>query len=75
MLFVNCLIDNPSFESQSKEELTTKPSQFGSKFVADQQRIREWLIGSGLVDDILHQLDKKKVICYSISVLNISYWA
>ncbi len=29
-LFVNCLIDNPSFDSQIKETLTTHPSDFGS---------------------------------------------
>jgi DNA topoisomerase-2 len=30
-LFVNCLIENPSFTSQTKEQLTTKASAFGSK--------------------------------------------
>lgn len=32
-LFVNCLIVNPAFTSQTKEQLTTKKSQFGSKCV------------------------------------------
>lgn len=31
-LFINSLIENPSFDSQTKETLTTKPAQFGSKF-------------------------------------------
>ncbi|EGG25272.1 DNA topoisomerase II [Cavenderia fasciculata] len=30
-LFVNCLIDNPSFDSQTKETLTTKYQNFGSQ--------------------------------------------
>ncbi|KAH8681370.1 DNA topoisomerase [Xylariales sp. PMI_506] len=30
-IFVNCLVDNPAFTSQTKEQLTTKASQFGSK--------------------------------------------
>lgn len=30
-IFVNCLIDNPTFDSQTKEFLTTKKSKFGSK--------------------------------------------
>jgi DNA topoisomerase-2 len=30
-VFVNCLVDNPSFDSQTKEFLTTKKSKFGSK--------------------------------------------
>ena len=31
-IFVNCLIENPSFDSQTKETLTTKKEDFGSKF-------------------------------------------
>jgi len=30
-IFVNCLIENPAFDSQTKENLGTKASQFGSK--------------------------------------------
>lgn len=30
-VFVNCLIVNPAFDSQTKESLTTKKSKFGSK--------------------------------------------
>ncbi|KAI3322171.1 type II DNA topoisomerase [Xylariaceae sp. AK1471] len=30
-IFVNCLIDNPAFNSQTKEMMTTKLSAFGSK--------------------------------------------
>ncbi|ODV94073.1 hypothetical protein PACTADRAFT_50962 [Pachysolen tannophilus NRRL Y-2460] len=30
-IFINCLIENPSFTSQTKEQLTTRPSQFGGK--------------------------------------------
>jgi DNA topoisomerase-2 len=30
-VFVNCLIENPAFDSQTKECLKTKPKQFGSK--------------------------------------------
>ena len=30
MLFIQCLIENPSFDSQSKDMLTTKISKFGS---------------------------------------------
>lgn len=32
-IFVRCLINNPAFTSQTKEQLTTKMSQFGSKCV------------------------------------------
>lgn len=30
-LFINCLIENPAFTSQTKEQLTTRVSQFGGK--------------------------------------------
>ncbi|TWU76474.1 DNA topoisomerase 2 [Metarhizium rileyi] len=30
-IFINCFIDNPAFNSQTKEQMTTKMSQFGSK--------------------------------------------
>lgn len=30
-IFINCLIQNPAFTSQTKEQMTTKVSQFGSK--------------------------------------------
>lgn len=32
-VFINCLIDNPAFTSQTKEQMTTKVSQFGRKCV------------------------------------------
>ena len=30
-IFVNCLVENPTFDSQTKENLTTRPSAFGSE--------------------------------------------
>jgi DNA topoisomerase-2 len=34
-VFVNSLIENPTFDSQTKETLTLKPSAFGSKCELD----------------------------------------
>ena len=31
MLFVNCVVENPSFDSQTKDNMNTQPSKFGSK--------------------------------------------
>jgi len=31
-LFINCIIENPTFTSQTKEEMTIKVSQFGSRW-------------------------------------------
>ena len=30
-IFVNCLVENPAFDSQTKENMTLKQSAFGSK--------------------------------------------
>ncbi|KAM7191036.1 DNA topoisomerase 2 [Naviculisporaceae sp. PSN 640] len=57
-IFVNCLIDNPAFTSQTKEQLTTKMSAFGSKCVltdAFLKKIRQ----SEAIENIMHFADKK----------------
>jgi DNA topoisomerase-2 len=40
-LFVNCLITNPAFTSQTKEQLTTKAKQFGSTCVLTDQFLKK----------------------------------
>ena len=40
-LFVNCLIVNPAFTSQTKEQLTTKKQAFGSKCVLSEQFLKK----------------------------------
>jgi DNA topoisomerase-2 len=47
-LFINCQIVNPAFTSQTKEQLTTKASQFGSKF--------------NVSDKFLSQIEKSPII-------------
>ncbi|KAI9645606.1 DNA topoisomerase 2 [Ciborinia camelliae] len=47
-LFVNCLITNPAFTSQTKEQLTTRKQQFGSKCV--------------LTDDFLKKIGKTEAV-------------
>ena len=36
MLFVNCLVDNPEFDAQAKEALTTPPPLMGGAFGASR---------------------------------------
>ncbi|KUJ17005.1 putative DNA topoisomerase 2 [Mollisia scopiformis] len=40
-LFVNCLIVNPAFTSQTKEQLTTKVKQFGSKCALTEEFLKK----------------------------------
>ncbi len=48
-VFIRCLIENPSFSSQTKEELTTVSSKFGSKCEVSDDFI-EKLAKSGVMD-------------------------
>ncbi|KAJ3300106.1 DNA topoisomerase 2 [Borealophlyctis nickersoniae] len=40
-LFVNCLINNPSFDSQTKENMTLKASKFGSKCTLSEDFLKK----------------------------------
>jgi len=40
-VFVNALIDNPAFDSQTKETLTTKPASFGSKCDVPESMLKD----------------------------------
>lgn len=51
-LFVNCLIENPAFDSQTKETLTTKPNAFGSTCVLTDKFLKE-ILQSGIVESIV----------------------
>lgn len=52
-LYINCLIENPSFDSQTKETLTTKPSKFGSKWSFSNDLTKKVIKNSGIVENIL----------------------
>lgn len=52
-LFVNCLINNPSFSSQTKEQLNTKVSLFGSKCVLTDDFLKK-ISKTEAVENILH---------------------
>ena len=57
-LFVNCLIVNPAFTSQTKEQLTTKHSQFGSKCVVSDEFLKK-IAKTEVVENILHFAEQK----------------
>ncbi|KAI0564814.1 DNA topoisomerase [Gracilaria domingensis] len=50
-LFINCLIENPAFDSQTKETLTTKPSKFGSKWQFSEDLAKK-VVKSKIIDNI-----------------------
>ncbi|ETN78395.1 DNA gyrase/topoisomerase IV, A subunit, partial [Necator americanus] len=51
-VFVNALIENPAFSSQTKEILTTAIADFGSKCICDVTSVQTWAMESGLVDEL-----------------------
>lgn len=51
-LFVNSVIENPTFTSQTKEEMTTKISQFGSKWELNEKMVDKF-VKSGFLERIL----------------------
>lgn len=60
-VFIRCLIENPAFDSQTKETLTTKQSKFGSKCTLSEKFMEE-VSNCGLIDLILMAvLAKSKV--------------
>eukprot|EP00698_Gefionella_okellyi_P001427 TRINITY_DN11387_c0_g1_i1.p1 TRINITY_DN11387_c0_g1~~TRINITY_DN11387_c0_g1_i1.p1 ORF type:complete len:1190 (+),score=256.88 TRINITY_DN11387_c0_g1_i1:416-3571(+) len=59
-LFVSCLIENPAFDSQTKETLTTKPQSFGSTCLLPDKTIYQWGESTGLVEEVLTSLRAKQ---------------
>jgi len=51
-VFIKCLIENPAFDSQTKETLTTKQSKFGSRCELSEKFLNE-VSTCGVVDLIL----------------------
>lgn len=58
IFFINSLIENPQFSSQTKVEMTTKPNKFGSAYEPTDAFMKK-LAKSGLIDHVV-QLAKFK---------------
>ncbi|KAJ5174226.1 DNA topoisomerase 2 [Penicillium canariense] len=52
-IFVNALIVNPAFNSQTKDQLTTKTSQFGSKCILEEDFYKK-VLKTDVMNNILH---------------------
>ena len=59
-LFVNCLIENPVFESQTKECMSLQVKNFGSKCPLSDEFLRKIATRSGIVDRVLNWLAFKE---------------
>lgn len=61
IIFVDATIVNPSFTSQTKENLKTKPSEFGSKCDVSDKLITK-LSKTGIFDQVIHMAKLKEDI-------------
>jgi len=52
-VFINCLVENPAFDSQTKESLGTKASQFGSTVELSEAFMKE-MLKSGVVQSVMN---------------------
>ncbi|KAJ7171777.1 DNA topoisomerase II [Mycena crocata] len=52
-IFVNCLIENPTFDSQTKDTLTLPASKFGTKPVLSEEFIKK-VLKSPIIENILN---------------------
>ena len=59
-IFINSIIEDPSFSSQTKEVLTTKASSFNIKCELDDKFIQK-IYKSGLVDEIVQMAQIKQL--------------
>ena len=57
-IFINCFIDNPAFNSQTKEQLTTKVSQFGTKCTLGDDFLKK-IAKSEAIENIIDFAQKK----------------
>ena len=57
-LFINCQIVNPAFTSQTKEQMTTKASQFGSKCSISEKFLKD-IAKTEAVNNIIHFAQQK----------------
>eukprot|EP00811_Abedinium_folium_P032892 NODE_58_length_3974_cov_5.738757.p1 GENE.NODE_58_length_3974_cov_5.738757~~NODE_58_length_3974_cov_5.738757.p1 ORF type:complete len:1228 (-),score=322.94 NODE_58_length_3974_cov_5.738757:289-3429(-) len=60
-VFVNCLIVNPTFDSQTKENMTLKSAKFGSQCEVTNNAINH-VLKTGIVDTILQWAKAKESI-------------
>ncbi|OMJ76839.1 hypothetical protein SteCoe_23685 [Stentor coeruleus] len=51
-IFVNCLVENPCFDSQTKDTMTLKPSAFGSKCEISSKMMKE-ILKCGVIDHVM----------------------
>ncbi|XP_031551314.1 DNA topoisomerase 2-alpha-like isoform X2 [Actinia tenebrosa] len=58
-VFINCLIENPSFDSQTKENMTLRPKDFGSKCELTDKFLKA-VQSCGVLENVLNWMKFKE---------------
>ena len=59
-IFLNCLIENPCFDSQTKETLTSRPNTFGSQCEISDKFLQK-IAKCGIIDRIVSNAEARDV--------------
>ena len=60
-MFINCLIENPAFDSQTKETLTLRKENFGSTCELSEGFLKK-VVSSGIIDSVVNLAQAKESI-------------
>uniref|UniRef100_A0AAV1TP04 DNA topoisomerase 2 n=1 Tax=Peronospora matthiolae TaxID=2874970 RepID=A0AAV1TP04_9STRA len=52
-IFINCQIENPTFDSQMKEYMTSRPQTYGSSCMLPERLLKLVLLDSGIVERVV----------------------
>ncbi|CAI5737339.1 unnamed protein product [Hyaloperonospora brassicae] len=52
-IFINCQIENPTFDSQMKEYMTSRPQTYGSSCTLSERLLKHILSDSGIVERVV----------------------
>jgi DNA topoisomerase-2 len=58
-IFISCLIENPTFNSQTKDILTSNPNSYGSTYYVSDKLIKD-IMKAGITETILNHLRNKE---------------
>lgn len=59
-LFINCMIENPTFDSQMKEYMSSRPSTYGSSCILSERFSKHVIANSGIVERVVEAAKSKQ---------------
>lgn len=59
-LFINCMIENPTFDSQMKEYMSSRPSTYGSTCILSERLSKLVISNSGIVERVVEAAKSKQ---------------